>query len=255
LEEEILALRMGDSAEAQTERASLELDVTQLSGQVQTLLARVHQLEAGAEHRPADGGRDPPPQPGLPAPVAQGAPAPGGNGKTPSEDAEVWNLLHAKDARVRELEQRSHDLSMALEEEKRSHISALELVQELREAEEEWARVVRQCDDKLAIMAAKIASSDAAGDGADARARGVQPGRGGEGVEARNSEAGDRKEGVEFGRDKHELVGTVAALGAALEASREDLRAAESKRAGSEARVSSSDSTTIGGRLEAGAGG
>jgi hypothetical protein len=29
-------------------------------------------------------------------------------------------------------------LSIALEEEKRAHISALELVQELREAEEEW---------------------------------------------------------------------------------------------------------------------
>ena len=40
LEEELAGLRAADSAETQAERASLELDVTQLSGQVQTLLAR-----------------------------------------------------------------------------------------------------------------------------------------------------------------------------------------------------------------------
>lgn len=49
---------------------------------------------------------------------------------------ELRGLLLAKDGRVRELERRLGDLSIALEEEKRSHISALELVQELREAEE-----------------------------------------------------------------------------------------------------------------------
>ena len=49
---------------------------------------------------------------------------------------ELRSMLLAREDKVRELERKLHDNSMALEEEKRRHISALELVQELREAEE-----------------------------------------------------------------------------------------------------------------------
>lgn len=75
---------------------TIQGEVTHLSEQVQILLARVYELEAAADQ---------------------------------AGDVDHVQQLRQRDARVQELEERLQKLTTTLEDEKRAHISALELVQ------------------------------------------------------------------------------------------------------------------------------
>ena len=139
LEEELCVLRGAEKEDLRAERDALLMDVTQLTELVQVLLVHVRQLEAqAAAHDKALNTL----RLDYEACIAQ------------ADDCKSATL--EKDAAVVQLQERLHALSMALEEEKRAHISVLELVQELREAEEEWATQAQEADAKIAAAREEI---------------------------------------------------------------------------------------------------
>jgi len=142
LEEELCVLRGAEKEDLLAERDALLMDVTQLTEQVQVLLLHVHQLEAQAAAHDKTKQALNTLRLDYEACIAQ------------AEDCKSATV--EKDAAVVQLQERLHALSMALEEEKRAHISVLELVQELREAEEEWATQAQEADAKIAAAREEI---------------------------------------------------------------------------------------------------
>jgi len=116
LQEELNSLRESDAQERAAERMALDMHVAELSGEVKILLDKVHELESTRS-------------------VVN---------STDRDAIGIRNALLEKEDHILQLESQLQTVSISLEEERRAHISALELVQELREAEEGWIRTVEE---------------------------------------------------------------------------------------------------------------